>query len=190
MRRYALAIALLALLLTGSASAAPRGAVEHVRIVKHAGASTATLTYTDHRGTRSYTPITGVTLRIRRGSRLILRRQICEINPLLNNRCRWIIAPSLKVLHIGPNNTPAFALDVWNGGNHCCTDTFIVTLGSKPASITREWSGANGWSYYRIKRVGGRTLFVTGDGRFFCVFSVCAGRFRSVCSRSAAAARS
>jgi hypothetical protein len=52
----------------------------------------------------------------------------------------------------------------------------VAVAGQKLAWITREWSGADGWSSARVRRIHGRNLlFVLGDGRFFCEFSSCAG---------------
>jgi hypothetical protein len=171
-RIRALLIAVIALVLAGSASAAhPKSKL--VRVVRREGAFTATLTYVQ----RTYGS-THVTLRIRRRGTIVLSRKICPLDPFgVGGRCDWVLSagPSLSVARVGPGGRPAFLLDEWNGGNQCCTDTFIAIPGRKVAWITREWAGAKGWAYYRVKRRRGRALFVTGDGRFFCEFSMCAG---------------
>ena len=173
MRARVLLLALVALFAAGSAGAATRPRL--VRVVKRAGSYTATLTYAQ----RSRYEFTGVSLRIRRGGRVVLSRKICLLHPFsYRHSCHWAPVsgpPLMSVQRVGPNNTPAFVLNLWNGGNHCCTDTFIAVAGQKFAWITREWSGADGWSSARVRRIHGHSLFVTGDGRFFCEFSSCAG---------------
>jgi hypothetical protein len=162
-------VALLALVLPAASAGAAKP--KHVQIVKRHGAFTATLTYTDnHRD-----PISDMTLRVRHRSRLVLTRKICPLyRP--SPGCRWLLGPTrLRILRVGPSNEPALVLDIWSGGNHCCQDTFIAALGKHIGWITREWAGDKGWDYYKIHRSGGgHTLFVTGDGRFFCQFSMCA----------------
>jgi len=162
-------IALLALMLPAASAGAHQPKL--VRVVKREGAFTATLTYIVNRPK----PVSDVTLRIRHGSRLVLTRKLCEFGFREYHGCGWLAPPAgLHVSRIGPSNRPAFLLDIWNGGNHCCIETFIAALGKHITWIKREWSGADGWDFYKIKRSGGHTLFVTGDGRFFCVFSMCA----------------
>lgn len=173
MRIRALLIAVIALIVAGSASAAhPKPKL--VRIVRQAGAFTATLTYVQRGDYNSR----HITLRVRRRGTIVLSRKICPLVPSgIGGRCEWTLSsgPSLSVAPVGPGGRPAFLVKAWNGGNHCCTDTFIAIPGSKPAWITREWSGAKGWGDARIERRQGQHVFVTGDGRFFCVFSFCAG---------------
>jgi hypothetical protein len=168
-----LLLASVALVAAGSAGAATGPKLFHV--VKRAGPYTATLTYVQ----RSRANFTGVSLRIRRGGSVVLSRKICLLHPLsYGHSCQWgpvAGPPRMSVRAVGPNNAPAFVLNLWNGGNHCCTDTFIAVAGSKLAWLTREWSGADGWEAARIRRIHGRNVFVSGDGRFFCEFSSCAG---------------
>jgi len=172
--RSLLVVVNLGLLLAGSASGGHVGP-KLVRVVKRSGSYTATLTYTRH----SRYEFSRVSLRIRRAGRVVLSRKICLLHPFsYGHSCQWGPVsgpPLLSVQRVGPNNTSAFVLNLWNGGNHCCTDTFIAVAGRKLAWLTREWSGADGWSGARIRRIRGRNLFVSGDGRFFCEYSSCAG---------------
>ncbi len=173
MRARVLLLALVALCAAGSAGAATSPKL--VRVAKSAGSYTATLTYAQ----RSRYEFTGVSLRIRRGGHVVLSRKICLLHPYsYGHSCQWTPVagpPRLSVQRVGPNNASAFVLNLWNGGNHCCMDTFIAVAGQKLAWITREWSGADGWSGASIRHVRGRNLFISGDGRFFCEFSSCAG---------------
>jgi hypothetical protein len=59
--------------------------------------------------------------------------------------CRWGEAISFDLVRVGPHDTPAFLLDLWNGGDRCCDESFIAVTGGRIAWITREWSGADGW---------------------------------------------
>lgn len=173
MRIRVLLLAVVALVAAGSAAAATKPKL--FRVVKRAGPYTATLTYTQ----RARYDFVDVSLRIQRGAHVVLSRKICLLHPFsYGHSCEWgpvSGTPSFTVQRVGPHNAPAFMLSLWNGGNHCCTDTFIAVAGPKLAWITREWSAADGWSSARVRRIHGRHLFVTGDGRFFCEFSSCAG---------------
>jgi hypothetical protein len=167
-----LLIAALTLTVAGSASAAhPKSKL--VRVVKHEGAFTATLTYVRRSDGMTFTR---ASLRVEREGTVVLSRKICSLGAYSPGHCEWMLppGPSLSVERVGPGGAPAFVVDAWNGGNHCCTDTFVAIPGRKVAWLTREWAGAKGWSSYRIRRVGDQHVFVTGDGRFFCVFSMCA----------------
>jgi hypothetical protein len=121
-RARVLLLALAALFAAGSAAAATRPKL--VRVVKRAGSYTATLTYAQ----RSRYEFTGVSLRIRRGGRVVLSRKICLLHPYsYRHSCqRGPVSgpPLLSVQRVGLNNASAFVLNLWNGGNHCCTDTF------------------------------------------------------------------
>ncbi len=169
--RVLLILSVTALLLAGSASGGHSKAVHH-RVVKHLGAYTAIVTSIEPRQFNIY----GATLRIERGGRVLFRKMLCPLS-FRGIRCEWFMSapPNLSVAHVGPGSRRAFLVELWNGGNVCCTDTFIAIPGSTIAWITREWSGANGWEGDRIRRIHGQPVFVTGDGRFFCRFSMCAG---------------
>ena len=170
--RSLVVVAVLALVLPAANAGAAKP--KFVRVVKRQGAFTAIVTYTARRGSYSYLPVSDVTLRIRHSGHLVLRRQICQLEPPVYEGCRWGGAPSLATLRVGPSDAPAFALDLWNGGNKCCDETFIAVLGRRIAWITHVWSGADGWVGYGVKRIRGRTVLLTGDGRFYCAFARCA----------------
>jgi hypothetical protein len=172
-RIRALLIAVIALVLVGSASAAhPKPKL--VRVVRHAGAVTATLTYLQ----RGDYDSTHVTLRVRRRGTLVLSRKICPLVPFGFAHCEWMAGPSgpsLSVARVGPGGRPAFLVNAWNGGAHCCTDTFIAIPGRTVAWLTREWSGRKGDGGARVERRNGHHVFVTHDGRFLGAFSWPAG---------------
>jgi hypothetical protein len=165
-------LGLLALLVAGSATAA-HSTPKLVRVVKHDGAFTATLTYTRHGGPWNFTPISNVTLRIERAGHLVLKRRICQPGHfrLPRYRCEWGPGLSLSRGRVGPSNSPAFLVGLWSGGNTCCGVTSIAILGRQVNWIRHEWS----WMGAGLSRIRGRGVFVAADGRFYCAFSVCAG---------------
>ncbi len=167
-----LLIAVLALVVAGSASAAhPKSKL--VRVVKHDGAFTATLTYVRHGGTFNLTPISHATLRIERNGHVVLQRKICQPyhSVLPRYRCEWGELFGLSARRVGPTDAPAFVVDFYTGGNTCCGVTFVVLLGQHVVWIKHGWT----WESAGFKRLRGRGAFVARDGRFYCAFSVCAG---------------
>ena len=160
-----------------SGSAGTAGAAQSkpklVRIIKREGTFTATLTYVQRRS--DFGPsISHVLLRIERSGHLVVRRRICQRGASLSSRyrCRWDLgSPSLVVAHVGPRNAPAFLVDLWTGGNTCCGDWSLVILSPRVVWVRHVWT----WMDAGSQRIRNRSVFSTGDGRFYCSFSVCAG---------------
>lgn len=148
MKRFAV-LALLALVVAGSAGAAPSGKPKVHRVVKHHGAITAILTYTlpPHAPNR-------VTLVVKRHGRLVLRHRVPDQGPA---------TPSLSFRYVAGNRVPAAVVDSY-------LSTAIVIVSPRPAWIVHDWGRYN----YRGERVGGRYYFDASDNRFLCTYTSCA----------------
>ncbi len=162
-----LLIGLLALSVAGSAGAG-HTKQKLVRIVKHDGAFSATLTY------RGYPLLVKPTVSLWEHGHLVLRHRICPLDYGRNAPCQFMtfayarhgpLRPGFR--DVAPDNTPAFEVDLYTGGAHCCVQTFIALGGSHPAWIAHDWENPA----YHGERRDGRYLFVSGDNRFDYAFS-------------------
>lgn len=161
-------VLLLALVVVGSAGAGgkPR---KLVRVVKRQGSITATLTYA--RGPNGLLAVSRPTLSVREHGRLVLRRLICP--PQLGDRrdCAWGTGPALALRRVTAGRQPSAVLNLYTGGNTCCTVTLVGLLGHRPHWTEHRFTtyAANG------RRIHGRYDFSSADGRFYCTFTACAG---------------
>ena len=168
MRRSALSIALVALVLAGAAAAARRPRL--VRVVKREGALSATLSYRTANDF-TYRP----TLSVRRDGRVVLVRRMCPLDFTGRGACTWVGPDTWSLMkhgrlafrHVAPGGTAATVVDLWAGGAHCCEESFIALLGSRPAWIAHDWGNPG----YRGRRILGRYYFVSGDDRFAYAFA-------------------
>ena len=146
MRIRALLIAVIALVVAGSASA---GATKQkvVRVVKRHGSTTATLTYTLPDYDR-------VTLAVRRHGRVVLRHRVSNMGPT---------TPSLSFRFVAGKRVPGAVADTY-------LSTAIAVVSPHPVWMEHDWDRYN----YRGERVGGRYYFDSSDSRFLCTFTSCA----------------
>lgn len=138
--------------------------------MKREGAVTATLTY---RVANAFTH--RPTLAVHRNGRLLLVHRLCPlgfVSPA--GRCTWegpdtwsfMKHGKLAFRDVGSSGAPAVVEDLWLGGAHCCEETYIALLGSRPTWIAHDWGNPG----YRGRRIHGRYYFVSGDDRFSYAF--------------------
>ena len=178
MRRNALVVAVLALVVAGSASAAPSGKSNLIHVVKHSGAYTATVAYS--RAPGRYFAVGHMTLRVQRDGHPVLQHRICPHDFAAHERCTWTAVAwypqkparlPLGFRDVAGPGTPVVALDLYTGYAHCCVDSFIALLGHRPRWIVHDWGSVG----YHSSRVDGRYYFVSGDNRFAYAFTSYAG---------------
>lgn len=181
MRLPALLLVLVALAATGSALAAT-GKPKLVRVVRHHGSLTATLTYKNwlhvtrpHRGI-AYSEMR---LSVRRAGRVVFEHRICPLDMGVKT-CAWADYPwglskhaAVAAFRPVAGRAPAVEFDLYTGGAHCCSELFVAVLGHHARWIAHDF----GNSEYRGKRIHGRFDFVSSDDRFAYVFSSYAGSF-------------
>jgi hypothetical protein len=156
-------LAVLALVVAGSAAAASAKR-KLVRVVKRDGATIATLAYV-RMGTYTFAD---ARVSIRRNGRLVLGRKLCQPGQPRPYGCTWAPPARLAFRRVaGPH--PAVVVDLYSGGNTCCTETFVALFGRHPHWIAHSFPGYTG------RRIHGRYYLVSADHRFYCGFSVCAG---------------
>lgn len=170
MRARVLLLTALALAAAAGVAGAATSKTRLVRVVKRDGAITATLSY---RAAKYYTY--RPTLVVRRNGRVLLAHRLCAIDYVSpKGPCAWegpdtwlfMKHGHLALRAVGPNGTPAAVVDLWLGGAHCCEETFMALLGSRPMWIARDWGNPG----YRGRRIGGHYYFVSGDDRFSYAF--------------------
>ena len=152
MRFRVLLLAVLSFVVVGSAAPASfssRSKPNLVRVVKHTGAFTATLTYT-----RPLRADGHVSLVVRRHNHVVLRHQVP--NP-------GAFTPSLRFQRVAGRQMPAAVVDSYES-------SLIALLSPHPIAVTHYW----GRSDYRGSWLGGHYYFVSGDNRFWCVYASCA----------------
>lgn len=177
MRRSVLLAGLLALVAAGSASAVGGGGDSGFRVVKRSDGYAATA---DYRYSRGSFAVTHLTLRIRRGARIVLRHRICPQPSANSEACTWSgyawypFKPAGLPLEFRDTGqrTPALVLDLFTDYNaHCCVNSFIALLGRRPHWIVHDWGSAG----YRGRRIHGRYYFVSGDKRFVEAYTTYVG---------------
>ena len=160
LRLRVLLLVVVALVVAGSAGAAPGAQPKHVRVVKRHGALTATVTYrVQHRATGD------VTLAIRRNGQLLLEHRLCPPRGLGPTECDWLAFRSLAFRQVG-GRTPAVIVNLYWSWDV----TFIAFVGPRPHLIRHDWFRAG----YLGHRLNGHYYFVSGDNRFMCRFASCA----------------
>src|SRR6478735_8551037 len=164
-----LLIALVALFVAGSTGAAASGKVKFVRVVRHRGAITATLTYRDRTSAKELweSEYSNVWLTIRNHGRLVARHKLCNVGARRSEprRCEWNATAlssdpsSIQITRLGAK--PLVTVSIWTGcADQICFDSFMALVGHGYVTwVVHNWLGAG----YRIERIGGRPVLVSAD---------------------------
>lgn len=158
---------------SGSAGAATQKS-KVVRLVKREGELTATLTYRTAPPKMPSYYISATTLRVARRGHVVLSRRLCNRAAIIDKGCGDFALPAgpmLSVRRVGAAGKRGFVVNLWQGGNTCCEQTFIAGLSPRAMWITRTWS----FGQYRGERQHGRYEFISQDGRFTDAFTFPAG---------------
>lgn len=139
------------------------------RVVKHRGAISATLAYAGNRQ-GFLLPVADPTVSVRQDGRLALRRRLCPLD-VPRVPCRWAPPAEVRFLRVMGGRPAAVVVELYSGGNTCCTETFVALLGPHPHWITHLF----GLFGSRLRRIRGRDYFFSIDYRFYCAFVGCAG---------------